>query len=115
MVIESKTLEKYSLEVKKSIGIPHMLVQIQVEASADYARYSEMFADYEIRRARFMDITKHSEEKPLSDKSCENKWLLEEDGKKWMFLYHYLRGLKQITKAIDTASYTANQEAKNLQ
>jgi hypothetical protein len=109
----AKTLAKYSQEIKSRIGLPNMLVRIQVEASADFGRYSEMFAEYEIMKAEFMNKTKFSGEKPLSDNSCENKWLLTEEGKKWMYLKHYLNGLKQITKSIDSATYVANMEAKN--
>lgn len=110
---KAKTLEKYSVDIKSCIGLPSMLVNIQVEASADFGRYSEMFAGYEIKKAKFMNDTKFSQEKPLSDSSCENKWLLTEDGSKWMYLKHYLNGLKQITKSIDSATYVANMEAKN--
>jgi len=113
--MKAKTLEDYYIEAKKCIGKPHMLANLNVEASADFARYSEMFAEYEIKKAKFLDIIKTAGEKPLSDTVCENKWLIEEDGQKWIYLKHYLRGLRQINKSIETASFTANQEARSIQ
>jgi len=113
--MKAKTLEDYYLEVKKAIGKPHMLATLNVLASGDYARYSELFAELEIKKAKFLDITKTAGEKPLSDTACENKWLLEEDGQKWCYLKYYMKGLKQINKAIDTATFTANQESRNIQ
>lgn len=110
---KAKTLEQYQIDIKKAIGMPHMLAELQVIASADFARYSEMFAEYEIKRAKFMDIVKYAGEKPLSDSACENKWMLEPEGEKWIYLKHYLRGLKLIIKSIESAAYTANQESTN--
>lgn len=106
----AKTLEQYSVLVKKAIGKPGILSNLQVEASADFARYSEMFAEYEIKRAKFIDVLS-SEGKSIA--SCEHRWLTEEDGQKWVYLKFYLRGLKQMTKAIESATYVANAEANN--
>jgi len=113
--MKAKTLEDYYLEAKNCIGKPHMLAELNVLASADFARYSEMFAEYEIKKAKFLDIIKTAGAKPLSDTACENKWLIEEDGQKWIYLKFYLKGLGSLMKAINTSTFVANQEAKNIQ
>lgn len=108
-----KTLTQYHDLIKEAIGQPSELADLLVEASADFGRYSEMYAEYEIEKAKFIDETKFALEKPLSDDACENKWIITEKGNKWIYLKNYLRGLKQINKAIESALYTANAEAKN--
>jgi len=105
-----KTLKTYREEIQKAIGFPHILSDIQINASADFGSYSETFAKYEIKRAKFIE-KEHSEGKSIA--SAENNWIATQDGEKWIFLKHYLRGIKEITKSIQTAIYIANQESKN--
>jgi hypothetical protein len=105
-----KTLEKYREDILAGIGLPSVLAQLNVEASADFGRYSELYAKAEIDRAKFI---KRLHDEGASMSSAENEWITTEEGEKWIFLKHYIRGLKQITKSIDSATYVANAEMKN--
>ena len=108
-----KTLKEFQKEVKLSQNNPGALANIAVEMSADFARYSEIFGELEIEKAGFFDKVKFADEKPLSDSACEAKWLLEEQGKKWMMVKRYLRGIEKMLSAIKTLIYNAQQEAHN--
>lgn len=104
-----KTLLQFNEDIQKAIGIPHRLAEIHVESAGTYAQYSEHFAMYEVRRAKFIRNL-HQEGKSIA--YAEQAWLTEEDGEKWNYLKYYLKSLKLITKAIESSTYVANQEYK---
>jgi hypothetical protein len=108
-----RSLQEYKLEIDRIKSSPGALANLNVEMSADYAFYSEMFGELELERASFFNTVKFADDKPLSDSACEAKWLLEENGKKWMMTKRYLRGLEKMQSAIKNLTYVANQEAHN--
>lgn len=104
-----KTLQTINKEIQQAIGIPHLLANIQVECAGYYANYSEQFAMYEVKRAKYIKAL-HEEGKSIA--YSEQAWLTEDDGERWNYLRYYLKSLKLITKSIESATYVANAEYK---
>jgi hypothetical protein len=108
-----KTLKQYQEEVNQVRNNPGLLANLNVEMSADYARYSEMYGELEIERAGYFNTIKFADAKPLSDPACEAKWLCEKRGKEWRRAKSKMRGLEKMQSAIKNLTYVANQEAHN--
>ncbi len=108
-----KTLLEYRDELMLVKDNPQKLADLATEAGGDYAYYSEQSAELSIKRAIFMDEEKYKSTPPLSDKACENKWILTPDGQEDVRVHKKLKGLEKLMSAIKNATVVATVSARN--
>jgi hypothetical protein len=111
---EKLNIEDWGRKIYKYAGMPAMLAQIGVKMAGQYASTTQQYIRLKLLYAKFYDEWKHDDEgKKRSDKMIDNMWLLNEDGAKQYQLKRELRAYEHMMQACKTATFIANQEAKN--
>ena len=112
-----KSLAHYSKKMIEYQEQPHELSALLLVMSADYGQAMQERIEMETKRAEFWIENKHIEdEKPVSDKTLEQLFLMEASGtgKKLNNCHLYLKGLEKLMSSIKTHLRTLEIEVRNL-
>lgn len=109
-----KKLSHYAEEIQKRAAFPHELADLLITMSVDFAQANNNKIHYSIVKADYFMKNKGLEnEKPLSDKAVESKFLTTEEGKQYKNNEIYIKALTSLMSNIKSALRNLENEARN--